>query len=118
MQRLQPSSTRTDTLFPYTTLFRANERGMLYGLPVYAGRRIHYGKIDPVRAREVFIRHALVSGDIDTSLPFVVRNRKLIASIEKLEHQARRPDILVDDDLIHAFYDELDRKSTRLNSSP
>jgi ATP-dependent helicase HrpA len=83
----------------------AHERGTLYGLTVYAGRRVHYGKVDPVRAREVFIRDALVAGDIDSTLPFVVRNRKLIASIEKLEHQSRRPDILVDDELIYAFYD-------------
>jgi len=84
----------------------ALERGTLYGLPVYTGRRVHYGPIDPVRARELFIRHALVQGEIDVSLPFLEHNRKLVASIETLEHQARRPDILVDDSLIAAFYDE------------
>ncbi|MCD0503742.1 ATP-dependent RNA helicase HrpA [Bordetella petrii] len=83
----------------------ANERATLYGLVVYAGRRIHYGRINPQHARELFIRQALVPGDIDTRLPFVAHNRKLIAGIEKLEHQARRPDILVDDELIYAFYD-------------
>jgi ATP-dependent helicase HrpA len=84
----------------------ANERATLYGLPVYSGRRIHYGKVDPVQARELFIRQALVPGEIDTQLPFVNHNRQLIAKIEKLEHQARRPDILVDDTLIYAFYDQ------------
>ena len=83
----------------------ASERATLYGVPVYAGRRVHYGRVDPARAREVFIRDALVNGEIDTSLPFVVKNRRLIAAIEKLEHRARRPDILVDDTLIQAFYD-------------
>lgn len=85
----------------------ANERGTLYGLPVYSGRRIHYGRVNPGHARELFIRQALVPGDIDTRLPFVAQNRKLIAQIEKLEHQTRRPDILVDDTLIFAFYDKL-----------
>jgi len=84
----------------------ALERGTLYGLPVYTGRRVHYGPLDPALAREIFIRHALVEGDIDGSLPFLEHNRKLIASIETLEHQARRPDILVDDSLIFAFYDD------------
>ena len=56
-------------------------------------------------ARELFIRQALVPGEIDTRLAFVAHNRKLIAGIEKLEHQTRRPDILVDDELIYAFYD-------------
>jgi len=83
----------------------ANERATLYGLVVYAGRRIHYGRVNPQHARELFIRQALVPGDIDTRLPFVAHNRKLIAGIEKLEHQSRRPDILVDDELIYAFYD-------------
>ncbi|WP_459614822.1 ATP-dependent RNA helicase HrpA [Bordetella sp. 2513F-2] len=84
----------------------ANERATLYGLTVYAGRRVHYGRINPEHAREIFIRDALVPGEIDTRLPFLAHNRKLIASIEKLEHQTRRPDILVDDELIYAFYDK------------
>ncbi|HEX7385668.1 MAG TPA: ATP-dependent RNA helicase HrpA [Castellaniella sp.] len=84
----------------------ANERGTVYGLPVYTGRRVHYGRVDPKAAREIFIRDALVPGDLETALPFVTHNRKLIASIERLEHQSRRPDILVDDALIYAFYDQ------------
>ncbi len=83
----------------------ANERATLYGLQVYNGRRIHFGRIDPAQAREIFIREALVHGEIDTPLVFVNQNRQLIRRIEKLEHQARRPDILVDDALIHEFYD-------------
>jgi ATP-dependent helicase HrpA len=83
----------------------ANERATLYGLAIYNGRRVHYGRINPSHARELFIRQALVPGDIDTRLAFVAHNRKLTASIEKLEHQTRRPDILVDDDLIFGFYD-------------
>ncbi|MFT0547765.1 ATP-dependent RNA helicase HrpA [Allopusillimonas ginsengisoli] len=85
----------------------ANERATLYGLPVYHGRRVHFGRIDPVQAREIFVRDALVAGEVDAQLPFLRQNRQLIVSIEKLEHQTRRPDILVDDTLIYAFYDKL-----------
>ncbi|MAK56377.1 MAG: hypothetical protein CML17_11135 [Pusillimonas sp.] len=84
----------------------ANERGTVYGLTVYNGRSIHYGKIDPIHAREIFIREGLVTGELNTTVPFVRQNRQLIERIEKLEHQARRPDILVDDSLIYAFYDQ------------
>jgi len=84
----------------------AHERATLYGLTVYQGRRVHYGKIEPKEAREIFIRDALVAGDIATQLDFVAHNLKLAAQIEKLEHQTRRPDILVDDSLIMAFYDQ------------
>ncbi len=82
----------------------AIERGTLYGLPVYLNRRVNYGPHDPRLAREVFIRSALVEGDYDTRAPFFVHNQRLLNDIERLEHKSRRPDILVDDELIHAFY--------------
>ncbi len=81
------------------------ERAVLYGLPVYSQKRLHYGRIELAHARELFIRGALVAGEWDTRLPFFVQNRKLMAQIEQLEHQSRRQDILVDDELIFAFYD-------------
>jgi len=83
----------------------AVERGTLYGLPVYADRRVHYGPVDPRAAREIFLRAALVEGEYETPAPFFTHNRRLVREIERLEHKARRPDILVDDELIFAFYD-------------
>lgn len=84
----------------------AFERGVLYGLPVYQRRRVAFGKQDPARARELFIRGALVEGEFDTKLPFFAHNRKLLADIEQLEHKSRRQDVLVDDELIFGFYDQ------------
>ncbi len=84
----------------------ALEGGTLYGLPVYANRRVPYAPLDPAGAREIFIRSALVAGDFDTRAPFFSHNRRLVAEIERLEHKSRRPDILVDEELIHAFYDQ------------
>jgi ATP-dependent helicase HrpA len=85
----------------------AFERGTLYGLPLYVGRRVHYGPMDPVESRKIFIRQALVEGDFETRAPFFAHNRKLVREIEQLEHKSRRPDVLVDDELIYAFYDSL-----------
>ncbi|CAH2782123.1 MAG: ATP-dependent helicase HrpA [uncultured Paraburkholderia sp.] len=84
----------------------AFERAVLYGLPVYHRRRVSFGKQDPVRARELFIRGALVEGEFDTKLAFFAHNRKLLADIEQLEHKSRRQDVLVDDELIFAYYDQ------------
>ncbi|KAA0091082.1 ATP-dependent RNA helicase HrpA [Paraburkholderia sp. T12-10] len=84
----------------------AFERATLYGLPVYHRRRVAFGRQDPARARELFIRGALVEGEFDTKLPFFAHNRKLLADIEQLEHKSRRQDVLVDDELIFAFYDQ------------
>lgn len=83
----------------------ALERGTLYGLVVYQGRRVNYGRVNLAEAREIFIREALVGGEIESSLPFLAHNAKRIAEVEKLEHKTRRQDVLVDDSLIAAFYD-------------
>jgi ATP-dependent helicase HrpA len=87
----------------------ALERATLYGLVIYSGRRVNYGRVDPHAAREIFIREALVAGNSppewDNRLPFLAANRKLIAQVESLEHKSRRQDVLVDDELIYAFYD-------------
>ncbi|MBO3054810.1 ATP-dependent RNA helicase HrpA, partial [Burkholderia pseudomallei] len=84
----------------------AFERATLYGLTIYHRRRVAFGRQDPARARELFIRGALVDGEFDTKLAFFAHNRKLLADIEQLEHKSRRQDVLVDDELIHAFYDQ------------
>jgi len=85
----------------------AFERATLYGLLVYQQRRVHYGPLDPARAREIFIREALVAGEYETRAPFFAHNQKLVREIRELEHRSRRLDVLVDDELIHAFYDGL-----------
>ena len=104
----------------------AFERGTLYGLPIYHGRRVRYEPHDPVMARELFIRQALVQeemfgrmdspglereteADAKKKYPdcfgFFWHNRRLIKEIEALEHRSRRPDVLVDDELLFAFYE-------------
>lgn len=84
----------------------ALERATLYGIVVYNNRRINFGKVDPHAAREIFIREGLVGGNWETKLPFLAANQKLIAKVEELEHKSRRQDVLVDDELIYAFYDQ------------
>ena len=85
----------------------AFERASLYGLPLYTNRRMHYGPQAPAESRNIFIRSALVEGDWDTKAAFFVHNQNLRCDIERLEHKSRRPDVLVDDELIFAFYDSL-----------
>jgi ATP-dependent helicase HrpA len=84
----------------------ALERATLYGLVIYSGRRVNYGRVDPVAAREVFIREGIVGGEWETKLPFLAANDKLIRQVEELEHKSRRQDVLVDDELIYAYYDQ------------
>ena len=83
----------------------ALERATLYGLVVYNNRGVSYGRVDPQEARQLFIRRALVEGEWETHWPFLAANRKTVRTVEELEHKSRRQDLLVDDELIYAFYD-------------
>ena len=84
----------------------ALQRATLYGIVVYANRRVNFGNVDPKAAREIFIRQALVEGDWESRLPFIGHNAKLLDQVQELEHKSRRQDVLVDDELIYAFYDQ------------
>jgi ATP-dependent helicase HrpA len=90
------------------------ERVTLHGLLLHAKRRVHFGKAgappaDVKLAREILIRAALVQGEVGEDFAkhwrFFQHNQKLLREIENLEHKSRRPDVLVDEELIHAFYD-------------
>ena len=83
----------------------AFERSTLFGLLINPKRRVHYGPMNVAEARVIFIRQALVAGEFHTAAAFFAHNQKLIHDIEALEHKARRPDVLVDEELIFAFYD-------------
>ena len=84
----------------------ANERVTLFGLTLVPRRRVSYGAIAPAAAREIFIREALVAGDLETKARFFAHNRRLVAEVAELEHKARRQDVLVDEETIYAFYAE------------
>ncbi len=83
----------------------AFEQVSIYGLIVNPRKRVHYGAINPVEAREIFIRQGLVAGEVDTHAKFLRHNLKLIDDIEDIEAKARRQDVLIDDDDMYALYD-------------
>ncbi|MGB9375859.1 MAG: ATP-dependent RNA helicase HrpA [Jiangellales bacterium] len=84
----------------------ATEKVTLYGIPVVAARTVGYARVDPVLARELFIRHALVEGDWRTRHHFFHENRARLAEIADLEDRTRRRDVALDDDGLFALYDE------------
>ncbi|MDY6840376.1 MAG: ATP-dependent RNA helicase HrpA, partial [Pseudomonadota bacterium] len=82
------------------------EKVSLYGLDIVAKRRIPYAKVDPAECRKLFIRRALVEGNYRSKAPFIARNREMLDTVENLEKKTRRRDLLVDDEVLVAFYDE------------
>ena len=85
----------------------ALEQAALYGLIIHADKKVSYGRINPVEAREIFIRCALIAGDFESRATFYVHNRKLVEELETLEAKSRRRDIIVDENILFEFYDQL-----------
>jgi len=83
----------------------AHERITLFGLELVARRRVSYGKIDPSAAREIFIQHALVEGDLRTEGAFLIHNRAVLEHARLVEAKARRTDLVADARKRFAFYD-------------
>ncbi|MEC9372970.1 MAG: ATP-dependent RNA helicase HrpA, partial [Planctomycetota bacterium] len=82
----------------------ADEKVTLFGLEIFPKRTVHYGPIDPPAARDLFIHHALVEGEIVFSAPFFKHNQRLMERLEQLEAKARRRGIIADAQARFAFY--------------
>ena len=85
---------------------RAPENVLLYGLPLIQGRPRHYGPIDPVAARRIFIEDALVGGALRAPVGVIRENVALLQELRDLQERLRRRDMLVDESVIVAFYEE------------
>lgn len=83
----------------------ALEKISLYGMTLVAGKRVNYGRINSVESKTLFIRHALVDGDLESGVKFYKHNNKIITEVRELEIKSRRPDI-VDEEAVFAFYDK------------
>lgn len=84
----------------------AHEEVMLYGISIIKRRRIDFGAVDPVRARQIFIQFGLVEQQLASNAGFYQHNARMIAEVENLESKSRKRDILVDSFTLYRFYDE------------
>ncbi|MFJ4346702.1 ATP-dependent RNA helicase HrpA [Pseudomonas sp. NPDC089401] len=83
----------------------AYEQITLYGLILVGRRPVHFGPIDPVTSRELFIREGLVGGEIQSRAKCLAANKRLLETLDELEAKARRRDILADEETLYAFYE-------------
>ncbi|EWH12332.1 helicase, ATP-dependent [Catenovulum agarivorans DS-2] len=84
----------------------AYENVVLYGLSIVHKRKVQYSRIDPTACRAIFIREALVNGQIQLNDAFIQHNQNLLDEIHELEAKSRRRDILVDEENLFEFYDQ------------
>ena len=83
------------------------EQTSLYGLVVVARRRVRLASVSRVDARDMFIRAGLVEGGFLSPAHCLARNAATIERLRNFDHKLRRPDMLVNDDKVHAFYDSI-----------
>ena len=84
---------------------QCTEYHTLFGLQLLK-RNCHYGSIDPIDARRIFILEGLVRGQWTAKPRFLTDNLKLIEDVQDKEARMRRPDLLADESQLYAFYDE------------
>ena len=90
------------------------EQISLFGLLLAAKKPMHYGGMYPVESREIFVRQALLTGEINTRSPLVQRNLNTLAKAIEQEAKQRRAGIVVDEDWQARWY--LDRIPAEVNS--
>jgi ATP-dependent helicase HrpA len=84
----------------------AYEQSALFGLILHSRRLVDYEAIAQPEAREIFIRDALVTGDISIRAPFLIHNQALIDNVTRIEDKTRRRDLLVDEHTLFSFYEQ------------
>ncbi len=84
-----------------------HEQISLFGLVLAARRPISYGRLYPAEAHDIFVRQALVPGEIDTRANFVARNLATLEKAREEEAKLRRAGLVADEDWQARWY--LDR---------
>lgn len=74
------------------------------GLTLVDGRRIFYGRVNPVEAHEVFIREAILGGGLRTKGDFLRRLAEVREEVESAEHKLRRSGGLWSDEAVYDFF--------------
>ncbi len=82
----------------------ALEKVHLYGLLIHPGRAVPFGPMDPDQAGAVFIREALMTGNVKHAWTFLAHNQDLMRKAEDLEHRLRRRDLKASETEIFEFY--------------
>lgn len=85
---------------------KAFEKVLLFGLPIVPRRACRYGPIDPKVSREMFIQHALVEGDFETTGEFFKQNAQLKAELAEWQAKLRQGAYFIGDEAEFDFYDQ------------
>ncbi len=73
------------------------------GIPVIVGRRVHYGRVDPVVAHDVFLREGLLGGGIRKQCRFLDQLERMREEVGLVEQKLRRPGGLWSEEAVLEF---------------
>jgi ATP-dependent helicase HrpA len=93
----------------------ASEQIGLFGLVLAPKKPVHYGRIAPQESHEIFVRQALVTGEINTRAGFVGDNLKTLEQAREEEAKLRRAGLVADEDWQARWY--LDRIPGEIHSA-
>ncbi|MGH8055237.1 MAG: ATP-dependent RNA helicase HrpA [Stenotrophomonas sp.] len=93
----------------------ASEQISLFGLVLAPKKPVHYGRINPGEAHDIFVRQALVTGEINTRVSFVADNLKVLEQAREEEAKLRRAGIVADENWQARWY--LDRVPSHIHSA-
>jgi len=82
----------------------AFEQVTLFGLTLVEKRVVQFGKQDEPAAHAVFVREALVRGEIDSRSDVVRANARVLAQAHELEAKRRRAGLVKSEDELAAFF--------------
>ncbi len=84
-----------------------SEQISLFGLVLAPKKPVHYGALFPEESRVIFVREALLTGEINTRSGFLARNLRTLELARQEEAKQRRVGLVVDEDWQARWY--LDR---------
>jgi ATP-dependent helicase HrpA len=82
----------------------ATEQVTLFGLVIVAARTVSYGRVRPGAATDIFIREALVAGELGKPFAFLKHNQAMATQVQTMEERVRRRDLLVSAEGMVDFY--------------
>jgi len=84
----------------------ALEKVTLFGLTIIESRPVAYERINPDEAKSIFIREALVTGEVARRIPFLEHNLSLYERVQTMEEKLRRRGIVADEETIANLYEQ------------
>ena len=89
------------------------EKGFVYALEkqtfgkhtIMSAKRVHYGDINPVEARKIFIQEGLARGTLENNGSWTDKYMQKYRELRRLEQCLRREDLLVDEETLCDYFD-------------